>query len=202
MTTTRFSKIQWGDGLTVTPDTDDPNVIRVDGTGGTGPAGPTGPTGPTGPAGPAVATSYALYTYPSTGSVSVSTSLQFVKPVFGSPTFSPWTRISDVDGIFDPTHFAMIADGIYQVTASAGLVTDTTFGTHPIMDLDLFPTGISGVESRTTNPIGIAGSNIYGNSSVSWGGHVAATDPFELTLNNYDSIAHHFGLTLSILKLG
>ena len=34
--TTRFSKIQWGDGLTVTPDTDDPTVIRVDGIGGSG----------------------------------------------------------------------------------------------------------------------------------------------------------------------
>ena len=58
----RFSKIQWGDGLTVTPDTDDPNVIRVDGTGGP-PAPPallgygaTGATGATGAAGPGVPT--------------------------------------------------------------------------------------------------------------------------------------------------
>jgi hypothetical protein len=52
---TKFSKIQWGDGLNVTPDPDDPSVIRVDGSGGpagaTGPAGPTGATGATGPAG-------------------------------------------------------------------------------------------------------------------------------------------------------
>jgi hypothetical protein len=64
--TAKFSKIQWGDGLTVTPDVDDPNVIRVDGTGGpagaTGPAGPPGAdgadgaAGPTGPAGPGVPT--------------------------------------------------------------------------------------------------------------------------------------------------
>jgi hypothetical protein len=60
MATTRFSKIQWGDGLTVTPDVDDPTVIRVDGTGGpagaTGPAGPTGATGATGATGPGVPT--------------------------------------------------------------------------------------------------------------------------------------------------
>jgi hypothetical protein len=57
MPATKFSKIIWGDGLTVTPDPDDPAVIRVDGTGGpagaTGPAGPTGPTGPAGPGVPA-----------------------------------------------------------------------------------------------------------------------------------------------------
>jgi len=53
---TKFSKIQWGDGLTVTPDPDDDTVIRVDGGGGggdTGPPGPEGPAGPTGPTGPA-----------------------------------------------------------------------------------------------------------------------------------------------------
>jgi hypothetical protein len=57
---TGFSKIQFGDGLSVTDEGND--VIRVDGggTGGTagppGPQGPAGPTGPAGPAGPAGAT--------------------------------------------------------------------------------------------------------------------------------------------------
>jgi hypothetical protein len=54
---TKFSKVRWGDGLTVTPDPDDASIIRVDGSGGpagaTGPAGPTGATGATGATGPA-----------------------------------------------------------------------------------------------------------------------------------------------------
>src|SRR4029077_4564838 len=53
--TAKFSKVLWGDGLTVTPDDDDPNVIRIDSSGGggaDGPPGPEGPPGPTGPTGP------------------------------------------------------------------------------------------------------------------------------------------------------
>jgi hypothetical protein len=49
--TPRFSKIQFGDGLTVTEDPDsvgDPHVIRVDSNGGGG-GGGTGPPGPEGP---------------------------------------------------------------------------------------------------------------------------------------------------------
>lgn len=51
---TKFSKVQWGDGLAVTEVED--GIIRIDtggGTGPTGPAGPTGATGATGSAGPA-----------------------------------------------------------------------------------------------------------------------------------------------------
>jgi hypothetical protein len=56
---TKFSKILWGDGLTVTEDS--PGVIRVDSSGGggggtTGPAGPTGATGATGAPGATGAT--------------------------------------------------------------------------------------------------------------------------------------------------
>jgi hypothetical protein len=47
---TKFSKIQWGDGLSVTED-DEAGVIRVD-SGGAGPPGATGPEGPEGPPGP------------------------------------------------------------------------------------------------------------------------------------------------------
>jgi hypothetical protein len=47
MPTTRFSKIQWGDGLTVTPDVDDPTVIRVDAGGGSGAEGVGVPAGGT-----------------------------------------------------------------------------------------------------------------------------------------------------------
>jgi hypothetical protein len=53
-----FTKIQFGDGLMVTPIS--PGVIRVDGAGGVGPAGPSGPTGPPGAAG-------TLYTHVQSG---------------------------------------------------------------------------------------------------------------------------------------
>jgi hypothetical protein len=47
----KFSKIIWGDGLTITEEGD--FVIRVDSAGGaTGPTGPEGPEGPPGPTGP------------------------------------------------------------------------------------------------------------------------------------------------------
>lgn len=46
-----FSKILWGDGLTVTEEEE--GLIRVDSGGAPGPAGPPGgPPGPTGPEGP------------------------------------------------------------------------------------------------------------------------------------------------------
>jgi Collagen triple helix repeat (20 copies) len=46
---TAFSKVKWGDGLSVSDE--GYGVIRIDGAGGVGPQGPPGPTGPTGPAG-------------------------------------------------------------------------------------------------------------------------------------------------------
>jgi hypothetical protein len=102
MPTTKFSKIQWGDGLTVTPDTDDPSVIRVDGSGGaagaTGPAGPTGATGATGAAGPGVPT--------------------------GGTTGQALTKVSGTD--YD-THWSTISGGGGAPTGAAGGALDGSY---------------------------------------------------------------------------
>jgi len=54
MTDTKFSKIRFGDGLSVADDGG--GQITVTGGGGTGPTGPPGPTGPAGPTGATGAT--------------------------------------------------------------------------------------------------------------------------------------------------
>jgi hypothetical protein len=104
--TTKFSKIQWGDGFTVTPDPTDPNVIRIDGTGGatgaTGPAGPTGATGATGatgPAGPGVPTGG------TTGQVLTKTSSTDYATNWATPTGGSGTvaHLDDIGDVTAPT---------------------------------------------------------------------------------------------------
>jgi hypothetical protein len=97
----KFSKVIWGVGLTVTPDTDDPSVIQVDGTGGpagaTGPAGPTGATGATGPAGPGVPTGG------TTGQVLEKTSSTDYATAWATPSGGAVAHLDDIGDVAAPS---------------------------------------------------------------------------------------------------
>jgi hypothetical protein len=168
--TARFSKIQWGDGLTVTEDPDgigDPHVIRVDsnggggGTGPPGPEGPPGPTGATGPTGPAGATGATGPAGPTGPQGPAGTGLNFKGtvatvgdlPTSGNTTGDAW--------VVDATGDTWVWDG--TAWQNIGPMTGPTGPTGPAG-----PTGATGPAGPTgaTGATGPAGPGVPAGGST------------------------------------
>lgn len=106
----------------------------------------------------------------------------------------------DPDGIIDlssgTTYPTVTADGIYSITVSAQKNSGAG-GTTPIVRCGIFVP--SKMEKEGYGPMR-TGSVDKGGPSVSAYGPIAAGDPIEITIQNFDSTTQTFTLSVDFLK--
>jgi hypothetical protein len=129
---TKFSKIIWGDGLSVTDE--GAGVITVAGGGGSGPAGATGPAGPTGATGATGAAGPGVPT--------------------GGTTGQALTKVSGTD--YD-THWSTVSGGGGAPTGSAGGALD---GSYPNPGLAASVAGAGLAEASDVLSVNVDGSTL------------------------------------------